>query len=69
MNKKVLLTSGIKISKMACEDNFLRLDGYNFSNELEKLVFDGYFSRSDIEELYQKKLITSEEFETLTERK
>ena len=54
---------------MACEDNFLRLDGYNFSNELENLVFDGYFSRSDIEELYQKKLITSEEFETLTERK
>lgn len=55
---------------MASEDNFLRLDSNNFSNELEKLVFDGLFSRTEIEELYRKKLITFEEFEAcITERK
>lgn len=55
---------------MASEDNFLRLDSNNFSNEFEKLVFDGLFSRTEIEELYRKKLITFEEFEAfITERK
>lgn len=55
---------------MASEDNFLRLDSNNFSNELEKLVFDGLFSRTEIEELYRKKLITFEEFQAyITERK
>lgn len=48
---------------MASEDNFLRLDPYNFDTELESLLATSSLSLDDCEVLYQNNKISKEEFE------
>ncbi len=48
---------------MALEDNFLRLDAEYALSEVKKRALDGDFTHSDIEEIYQQGLISSEEYE------
>ena len=63
MKKMVHLISGIKISKMALEDNFLRLDAEYGLSEIIKRTADGDFTYSEIEEIFQQGLISAEEYE------
>lgn len=48
---------------MAAEDNFLRLDNNYFFSEAEKRVFDGDFTLSDVNEIFQNGCISMEEYE------
>ena len=48
---------------MGSEDNFLRLDPYNYDTELESLLATSSLSLDDCESLYCNGKITKEDFE------
>ena len=48
---------------MGCEDNFLRLDLYNYDTELESLLATSSLSLDDCEALYQNGKISKEELD------
>ncbi len=52
---------------MALEDNFLRLDPYNYNSEFEGLLFNGSFSFDDCETLVESNKISKEDFELCKE--
>ena len=52
---------------MALEDNFLRLDPYNYNSGFEGLLFNGSFSFDDCETLFESKKISKEDFELCKE--
>lgn len=47
---------------MGSEDVFLRLDPYNFDSEFEHALFFNYFTVEDIKDIFQKGLISLEEY-------
>lgn len=48
---------------MGCEDNFLRLDLYNYDTELESLLATSSLSLDDCEALYQNGKMSKEELD------
>lgn len=47
---------------MASEDNFLRLDPYNYDTEWEYMIANYTFSLSEVINLFKQGLITAEEY-------
>ena len=47
---------------MASEDNFLRLDSFNYSSEWEYMVENYFFSPGEIADIFKKGLITADEY-------
>lgn len=47
---------------MGSEDVFLRLDPYNFDSEFKHALFFNYFTVEDIKDIFQKGLISLEEY-------
>ena len=48
---------------MGLEDNFLRLDPYNYDTEIEYLLGEGIFNYDDCVALYENEMLSEEEFQ------
>lgn len=48
---------------MAGENNFYKLDSFNYDTELESLLATSSLSLDDCEKLYQNKKMSKEDFE------
>ena len=51
---------------MAGENNFYKLDSFNYDTELESLLATSSFSLDDCEKLYQNKKMSKEDFESVS---